>query len=164
VAALHRADAFVLTGVNADNRERAGRFAALLGQRFPGKPLFQTEHILDAFVDQHGQAVTQLPAPLLAVSAIAHPQRFHQLVEKAGVALAGHLNFLDHHRYPPDAIERIVREVKKKKAAGLIITEKDRVKLAERSLPCPLFAARINAVLPPELLALIDAAVAAFSR
>ncbi|HBT96984.1 MAG TPA: hypothetical protein DEB25_04780 [Desulfobulbaceae bacterium] len=164
VAALRRASAFLLTGVDSRNSERAGRFSALLAERFPGKPTFQSEHVLAEFVDQHGQAVPGLPTSLLAVSAIAHPQRFHDLLAGAGVALAGRLNFLDHHRYPPDAVERIAREVKKQKAAGLIVTEKDRVKLAARDLPCPLFAARINAVLPPELLALIDAAVATFPR
>ena len=164
VAALRRADAFVLTGVDGRNHERAGRFADLLEKRFPGKPVFQTQHILDAFVDQHGQAVTPPPAPFLAVSAIAHPERFHRLLERAGMTLAGHLNFLDHHRYPPDAIERIGREVKKRGAAAVIVTEKDRVKLAERSLPYPLLAVRITAVLPSELLALIDAAVAVSQR
>ncbi|MDR0477166.1 MAG: tetraacyldisaccharide 4'-kinase [Desulfobulbaceae bacterium] len=162
VAALRRADAFVLTGVDGGNRERAGRFAALLNKRFPDKPVFQSQHMLDTFVDQRGQALSLPATPLLAVSAIAHPERFHHLLAEAGVALAGHLNFLDHHRYPPDAIEHIAREVKKKGATALIVTEKDRVKLAERVLPCPLFTARITAVLPPELLALADAAVATF--
>ena len=166
VAALRRASAFILTGVDTRNRERAGRFAGLLAERFPGKTVFQSEHVLHKFVDQRGQTVAELPlpAPLLAVSAIAHPERFHHLLADAGVALAGHLNFLDHHHYPPDAIFRIAREVKKRGAAGLIVTEKDRVKLAERDLPCPLFAARITALLPPELLAMVDAAVAAFPR
>jgi len=164
VAALRRASAFILTGVDARNRERSGRFAALLAERFPGKPLFQTEHILATFTDRRGQTVSPPLMPLLAVSAIAHPERFHYLLDDAGLTLAGHLNFLDHHRYPPDTIERIAREVKKRGAAALIVTEKDRVKLAERDLPCPLFAARISAVLPPELLALVDATVAAFPR
>jgi tetraacyldisaccharide 4'-kinase len=160
VAALRRASAFVLTGVDGHNRERAARFADLLAERFPGKAVFQTENILDAFADQHGQAVAHLPAPLLAVSAIAHPERFHNLLTDAGVSLCGRLNFRDHHRYPPDATLRIVRQAKDQGAAGLIVTEKDRVKLAARQLPLPLFAARISAVLPPPLLALLDAAVA----
>ena len=164
VAALRRASAFVLTGVDSHNRERAERFADLLAGRFPGQPVFQTENILDAFVDQHGQAVAHLPAPLLAVSAIAHPERFHHLLADAGISLCGRLNFRDHHRYPPDAIERIARQAREQGAAGFIVTEKDRVKLAARQLPLPLFAARISARLPPPLLALIDAAVAASPR
>jgi tetraacyldisaccharide 4'-kinase len=164
VAALKRANAFVLTGVDARNRDRAGRFAALLSARFPGKPVFQMTNILEEIVDQHGSGVAWPAAPLLAVSAIAHPERFHNLLADAGIQLCGRLNFVDHHRYPPDAMARIAREVSRSAAAGLIVTEKDRVKLAARPLPAPLFAARIAAAPPPELLALIDAAVAARRR
>ncbi|MBW2659155.1 MAG: tetraacyldisaccharide 4'-kinase, partial [Deltaproteobacteria bacterium] len=43
VNALHRCHAFMLTGVNSANRDRAEKFSELLQSRFPGKPLFLSE-------------------------------------------------------------------------------------------------------------------------
>lgn len=75
--------------------------------------------------------------PVLLVSAIARPERFARSARRAGVTVAGELEFPDHHPYPERSLERIRRHARKAGAGAVLVTSKDRVKLAGR-LDLPL--------------------------
>lgn len=78
---------------------------------------------------------------VLLVSAIARPERFAATAEvacrQAGLEIAGHLPFRDHHPYPPESLERIRRTAAANGATVVLATAKDRVKLRGR-LDLPL--------------------------
>ncbi|MBV9496622.1 MAG: tetraacyldisaccharide 4'-kinase [Acidobacteria bacterium] len=86
-----------------------------------------------------------------AFAGLANNEQFFATLRKEGVALAGTLSFADHHRYTASDLERI-----RKAANGLPIltTEKDAVKLPPSD---DIIAVRAEFVLPPEVLAKIDA-------
>ena len=86
--------------------------------------------------------------PLLLVTGIARPQRVRAAAEAAGLRIADHLAFRDHHRYPPRSLRRIERAAARAGAAGVLTTAKDRVKLAGR-LALPLWELPVAAAPEP---------------
>lgn len=142
VAALRRCDAFLLTGIDSVNRGRAERFAGLLGRRFPGRPVFSASLEAGPLIEAGGapgHPQGSLPAPLYAFSAIAHPGRFLSTLAAAGIEVAGHTPFPDHHPYRQSDIDGLCRSAAELGAKGLVTTEKDRVKLRTLQFHTPLF-------------------------
>ena len=83
----------------------------------------------------HWQALAGHPTapprgPVLAVASVAGPEAFAALVRRETGADVELLAFADHHEYEPGDLERI-----RERARGrpVVVTEKDAVKLAERS-------------------------------
>ena len=66
---------------------------------------------------------------LILVTGIARPERVARTARRAGLSLADHLAFPDHHRYPAASLERIERRIEELGAAGVLTTTKDHVKL-----------------------------------
>ena len=66
----------------------------------------------------------------LAFCAIARPEGFWAMLEEAGFALAGTVDFGDHHAYAMDDTVRMVAMARKCGATGFVTTEKDAVKLS----------------------------------
>ncbi len=140
VAALHRCDAFLLTGIDAVNRSRAERFADLLRRRYPGRPVFFAALEAGPLVaGAESQAPGSFPFPLHAFSAIAHPDRFLSTLAAAGIEVAGHTPFPDHHPYRQSDIDDLCRSAAGLAASGLVTTEKDWVKLKSLRIDMPLF-------------------------
>lgn len=71
----------------------------------------------------------QLPKQLLAVSAIAHPERFEATLAKEGIRPIKHCTFADHHAYTRADCSTLITECKLANAQAIITTEKDAVKL-----------------------------------
>lgn len=170
VAALHRATGFVMTGVRADNRERAEQFAALLSKRFPAIPVALTGYGVQGPVrlDGQGQLVAEMGTRLeqgrwFGFAGIAHPQSFQQTLLEQGVALADFAALDDHQRYSGDLLGKLTRRATQAGACGLITTEKDLVKLAETAgaVDLPLLGLRMQVMAGPDLLAAILASVTA---
>ena len=88
------------------------------------------------------------PGPLLLVTGIARPERVRRAAEVAGVTVADHLAFADHHAYPPRSVRLIARAAERAGAAGVLTTAQDRVKLAGK-LPLPLWELPIVAAPEP---------------
>ncbi|HXT52555.1 MAG TPA: tetraacyldisaccharide 4'-kinase, partial [Thermoanaerobaculia bacterium] len=88
------------------------------------------------------------PGPLLLVTGIARPERVRRAASAAGIAIADHLTFPDHHAYPPRSVRLIARAAAKTGAAGVLTTAKDRVKLAG-ILPLPLWELPVAATPEP---------------
>jgi tetraacyldisaccharide 4'-kinase len=86
--------------------------------------------------------------PLLLVTGIARPERVRRAAAAAGVAIADHLAFPDHHAYPPRSLRLIARTAERAGAGGVLTTAKDRVKLAGR-LGLPLWELPLTAAPEP---------------
>lgn len=147
VAALRRATAFVLTGVEAANQERAHLFADLLRSRFVGIPVHCTGYTVDALVRLDGQGLIAKAEPpsggphsWFGFCGIARPESFRRSLKQHGLSLAGFLPLDDHQRYTPAILGRLVDKARAAGAQALVTTEKDLVKLAvfqeELALPC----------------------------
>ena len=77
--------------------------------------------------------------PALAVAGIALPGRFFSDLEANGWTIAGRMAFADHHRYSRRDLDRIVREAARLRAARIVTTEKDFVRLLPlRPFPLPI--------------------------
>ncbi|HXE79373.1 MAG TPA: tetraacyldisaccharide 4'-kinase [Vicinamibacterales bacterium] len=67
--------------------------------------------------------------PVLALAAIAHPERFFEELEDIGVDVRARMAFPDHHPYTAGDVERIRKAAAGCGAAWVITTEKDLVRL-----------------------------------
>ena len=68
--------------------------------------------------------------PVLAVSGIAHPERFRVAVEKFNARVVREIKFRDHHRYLKNDLQTIAAARKATGARYILTTGKDAVKLA----------------------------------
>jgi tetraacyldisaccharide 4'-kinase len=86
----------------------------------------------------------RLPAgrpPVVAVAGIARPDRLRRTLEGDGWTVARLLTYADHHLYRRRDLDAIARAVQETRAAGVLTTEKDAVRLLRlRPLPCPFAA------------------------
>ena len=138
LSSLSRADAVVVTRKVASEEEAraTGRLAlckapnAVLGQ------IHLREDVWTALEDYPGvEAPAGPPAgDLLAVSSIAEPDGFHEMVRSKGSGAVESMAFPDHHPFSTDDVRRI-----RERAAGrsVVITEKDAVKLSPFSQELP---------------------------
>ena len=149
VSALQRCDAFVLTGINEHNFERASRCEEVLQERFEGKPVFKVSPVYVQFlhyvifpssIKKAVVALAEIPENLFAFSGIAGADRFYKMVEQQGIVLKGTKTFRDHHSYQVDDINDLLRLASKAGANGFITTEKDMVKLSyPHQAPLPFY-------------------------
>ncbi len=121
--ALQRAEIVVVTSPDAEAfAARYARPDALtVGMR-------QQQGGLTRFIDQ--TPTDPQSSRFLLVTGIARPERVERAVRAAGVELAGHLRFRDHHRYRPDDVRRMLQRMVRARATAIVTTEKDVVKLA----------------------------------
>ena len=92
---------------------------------------------------------------VLAVSAIARPERFLDTVQQQRFRIVDHLSFPDHHRYSDAALEQIGRVFEQSGAQWVVTTGKDRVKLQGR-LKLPAAEIPVHAQPEPELFRWLD--------
>jgi tetraacyldisaccharide 4'-kinase len=173
VAALHRATAFVMTGVEEDNRERAARFGQLLQDRFPQVPVYHTGYGVAGLVrlSPEGRLATVETeslgqGPFFAFCGIAHPESFQRTLAGYGVHLAGFQPLDDHQHYSASLLTRLADKAQRAGAQGLLTTEKDLVKLAPHALalPLPLLALRMGVEAEESFVRAIVDPVQAWSR
>ncbi len=89
---------------------------------------------------------------LLAFCGIARPRRFVETLHEAGLEVVGFLPFPDHHHYPRASREKIIRAWRIQGADALITTEKDAVKIADRSEEwgdAPVYVLEIGLAIEP---------------
>lgn len=146
ISALKRCDAFVLTGMTEERKERALKFAELLQGRFPGKPVFFCSYGITgarSLRDNNTLELSNLPTPLFGFCGIAQPQLFHKTLVTSEIALSGFMPLKDHQAFTPSLMEKIIQQAKKSHAKGLITTEKDLVKFKEADFSLPCFSLRM---------------------
>lgn len=147
VKALQRCHAFVLTYVCPRNRERADRFAALLGERFPEKPVFFTSQSPEGLVHRSASGLLvpedrPLSGKVYGFCAIAQPESFRRTLLDLGLEVVGFDSFIDHYAYREKDMSKICGRALEKGARALVVTEKDMVKLGSFTPELPLYALR----------------------
>ncbi|HHD57046.1 MAG TPA: tetraacyldisaccharide 4'-kinase, partial [Desulfobulbaceae bacterium] len=151
ISALRRCSCFVLTGVDEDNRERVGRFAALLRDRFPGKTIYTTGYRQVAYVhrDENDRFIVLQEKPpeldkSFALCGIARPDSFKKTLAGCKITPVDFLAMADHHAYKEHDLARIARLVDKSGAYAIITTEKDMVKLGRAEFKVPVYGVRLG--------------------
>ncbi|MEW6518094.1 MAG: tetraacyldisaccharide 4'-kinase [Thermodesulfobacteriota bacterium] len=144
--ALERADCFVLTCVDEDNRNRAEAIKRALNKRFAGIPVFMTGFRPLSLVAADGgeMPLTDGPASFFGFCGLANPHSFQRSLRLAGIKLDGFQVFRDHCRYFKPEIDFLHRQSRGSAAQAYITSEKDLVKLQGRKLAKPLYALRME--------------------
>ncbi|OQX19103.1 MAG: tetraacyldisaccharide 4'-kinase [Desulfobulbaceae bacterium A2] len=150
-SALERCHAFVLTGVTEINRDRAGRFALLLQQRFPGRPAFLLERGEPGLLRRNDDG-TLLPVRLeelhdtrlYAFCGIARPESFRQSLQAMGLSPLALRTLADHQRYDDRTWNQIQHLVAASGAQALVTTMKDFVKIRDRMSSVPLYVVSLE--------------------
>lgn len=134
LAALRRADLIVRTG--------AGAQVPLTTEQRQWQWLTRISRLEDAM-----HTGTPEPRHVAAVSAIAHPQRFHDDLSRHGCVIDTLRVFPDHHRYSRQDVTHLLALL-----TPIVITAKDAVKLAPLwPRDRPLWVARQEAEAEPGL-------------
>ena len=149
LAATARAHALLLTGEAATPEGAREVGTALADYGFAGAAFAcPTQAQLPRLMTEAVATVSGPRGPLLLVTGIARPERVRRAAAAAGVAVADHLAFADHHAYPPRSVRLIARAAERAGAAGVLTTAKDRVKLAGK-LALPLWELPVVAAPEP---------------
>lgn len=153
ITALKRGHAFVLTGITEQLQERAERFATLLQERFPDKPVFYTTYQPVSASALQGDTLhdlTALPRPLYGFCGIAQPQLFQESLINQGIHLCGFTPLRDHQAFTPQLLKKINHRARMSGAQGLITTEKDLIKLRRKDFELPCFSLNMEVSSGPE--------------
>lgn len=75
--------------------------------------------------------VPAVDGTVVAFCGIARPEQFFAGLEAGGLRLAARIAFRDHHRYAAGDLERVVAAARAARAAAMVTTEKDRVRLGK---------------------------------
>lgn len=140
-ASLRRADAVVFNGVR-DEIDLEASAAPVRAYLRDGARVAGLVRRIDLAPLRDGEAAR--PARVLAVSAIARPDRFAAALAEAGLACAGHEIRRDHHRYTAADMDAIARRARSLGVDAVVVTEKDAVKLRPLDPGCPVWVARLE--------------------
>ncbi|RUM46064.1 MAG: tetraacyldisaccharide 4'-kinase [Desulfocapsa sp.] len=148
VKALHRCHAFILTGSNEQNRERAEKFSRLLEERFPGRPVFFSGYRFAHLVQQNkeGNSARVVAPDVLegqacyAFCGIARPEGFRSTLEQLAIEPVAFHPLPDHHVYRKNVVRQLAGQAERTGATCFLCTEKDLVKLSDVDLGLPLYA------------------------
>jgi len=136
LAGLKRADAFIISNVDAPQKDNVPEFISFLKDRFPETPLFtagyQPENVLHRIDTDKTDTISHEAAcriPLYGFCGIAGPESFKTTLRENSMKLTGFQGFPDHHDYTTSDIRSLLVDARASGAEGLITTEKDWVKL-----------------------------------
>jgi tetraacyldisaccharide 4'-kinase len=144
-SSLKRAQIVVLTKVNLASPERV----TLLKSRVPRNiTIVEAEYHLGEFRNLNtGEKKTKQQMSgldVVAVSAIAQPSAFSDLLEKEGLRVVTSLAYRDHHNFSDLDFQRISLVAKSKNSQNIVITEKDAVKIRSTSADFAIWVAELN--------------------
>lgn len=135
---LRRASALIITRADMVGADELSRLRGVLARVAPGKPLLSCTHRPAALTPLRAGLPRVEGGAVLLASGIAHPQAFAATARAVGLAVVDHVLFPDHHRYAGQDAERIVAQAQARRAARVVVTEKDAVKLAPLDFNWPL--------------------------
>jgi tetraacyldisaccharide 4'-kinase len=150
---LARADAFVLTRLTRS--EPGDQARAFLKERFPGIPVYASEHepvrVVFPSSDQVWEADVLEGKRVVAFAGIAQPQAFRETLVRLKAEIVGFRAFQDHHRFKEGEIRSLVALKEGGRADCLLTTEKDWVRLRGVAFNVPgLGYLRIRFVIRPD--------------
>ncbi len=156
VSALQRADCFVLTGVDDLDSTQADLFREYLAGLFPQTAFFKgtyepTELIKVWENSEKKKSSTTCPinnlqeVPLYGFCGIANPESFRGML-KRNFLLKGWQSFEDHHSFSESEMVELVNKAQSCGCKGIIMTEKDYVKIRELNfdISLPLWVLRVS--------------------
>jgi len=147
-AALKRADAIVLTGVDHRTEQRAHAFKRFLRERAPQAPVFCGEYLPVCLLSSGRREIfpaeTAKRMKLCGFCGIGNPASFRETLNKEGYAVLAFRAFADHHPYSARDVEALTAWAKAQGAQGLITTEKDFVKLKSLFRDFPVLALKVE--------------------
>jgi tetraacyldisaccharide 4'-kinase len=147
LSAARHADAVILTGAPPAGMATAGReLAQALGPHGFSGPGFASVSASGPPRAASGAALAA-GTRVVAFAGIARPEAFFRDAEGQGLELAARLAFPDHHAYPDESVARIEGAFRRHRAAALLTTAKDALKLHGRLEPA---AAVLPVVARPE--------------
>ncbi|MDO9042127.1 MAG: tetraacyldisaccharide 4'-kinase [Desulfocapsaceae bacterium] len=167
VTALERADAFLLTGTTQANKERAERFAILLQNRFPQRPVFFSKYTpcgAKIELEDKNLPLTALPSPLYGFCGIARPEAFQQTLTDQGLIVSGFTALKDHQYYTPRILQQIQKKACDSGAQGIITTAKDMVKLKNCNFSLPFYSLQMQTDVDAGLQSFVMEKLALFTR
>ncbi|MEO8277154.1 MAG: tetraacyldisaccharide 4'-kinase [Thermoanaerobaculia bacterium] len=137
LAASRHADAVVLTGTATADLSGAGSelAAALAPHGFNG-PGFTSATASGPPRTSAGGTLAP-GTRVVAFAGIARPENFFRDAERHDLVVAARLAFPDHHDYPDESVARIEASFRRHRAAALLTTAKDALKLEGRLNPAP---------------------------
>jgi tetraacyldisaccharide 4'-kinase len=140
--ALERADLVVFTHAGRQSMESL-RSLHRLDQNLPASGLALEP---GGFVSYPDYTKTELApdTPVVAACAIANPEGFYESCQAAGLRLVGTRAFPDHHRFTSRDLKQIEELSRGLRAAAVVVTEKDLVRLGEIDMGVRLLALRIS--------------------
>ncbi len=148
--ALGRADCFVLTCMDEDNRVKADAIKMALLGRFPEIPVFMGRYEPAYLENNMGSRVAIDACKGMKVAAfcgLAQPWHYRKSLKGAGLDVVFFKSFADHHTYTLGQLNSIVAKAEKFQAEALVVTGKDFVKLADFSCDVPLFKLQMEVVM-----------------
>jgi tetraacyldisaccharide 4'-kinase len=146
IASLADADAVIVDAGDAESPplDLPGRVPASVARFALRRSLGQARALEP---DRPGAATT---GPIVALAAIARPERFFGALRAAGRQVAREIAFRDHHPYVAGDLARLADEVKAAGATGVVTTEKDAERLLPwRPFPVPIAAVPLEVALEP---------------
>jgi tetraacyldisaccharide 4'-kinase len=148
---LRRASYIFLT---KSNGQRDPELERLIEEHNPGVDIIECAHrpqFLQRFGTATDAAASREPLTFLkgrrvfAFSGIATPESFEKFLRDLGALIVGRERFLDHYRYADDDLAELFSLAQQGGAECLVTTEKDAVRISERSaFPLPLFYLRLE--------------------
>lgn len=142
LSALRAASVALLTGGGAFEAQ----WLQLLEETSPKLPKFIAKSRLDGPFDMDGNRVTLTDTHRVGgFCGIAGAERFWLGLP---VALLCKVEFADHHQYAESSLERLKRRASSMQLTHWITTEKDKVKLAHKSVGAELLWTRVEMEMP----------------
>jgi tetraacyldisaccharide 4'-kinase len=128
---LARADAFMLTRSGKESSVKES--VALLKDRFPDKPVFQSDHLPDRVVipnknEAHAPGFLE-GKRVVAFAGIAAPDKFRETIIDLGAEPVYFKAFGDHHAFKTVELLKLITQKESLKADCLLTTEKDWVRI-----------------------------------
>jgi tetraacyldisaccharide 4'-kinase len=140
------ADADIVLFTNCAETDRSEELASRLAPKLSegslvGKLRSLPSELEDIVTGAHVDLMSLQGAKILAVSSIASPGRFHEMLRSLGAKVIVH-SMRDHAPYTGTVVQKILEEAIRHGVGGVVTTEKDAVKsrhlYAQHSLPSPV--------------------------
>ncbi|MEQ8768283.1 MAG: tetraacyldisaccharide 4'-kinase [Planctomycetota bacterium] len=135
-SALRRAGAVVITRCDRGDASSLEKIERAVRTASGPIPIVRSEHRPVEIVAPSGEALPIASARgrrVFAFAGLANNEAFFETVREAGAELVGQRSFPDHHAYDGEEVWALVREAEALNADWILTTQKDAVKLRERS-------------------------------
>jgi len=132
LSSLQRAQLIVLSRCDLADAGQRDAVIERIGQVAPDVPVVRTSLRPQSLRSVSGGSevsADDIDGPVHLLCGIGHPQAFKASVERMGIEVARLHAVDDHHAFTADEMRQVLRSAERAGAKGVIITEKDAVKI-----------------------------------